>query len=197
MTFPMTTKPHLILASTSPRRSELLRELGVPFVVEGSPATEVKPDHLSPQEICQINAHRKADAVARQNRNAWVLGADTLVFLGSRIFGKPSDLTEAHAMLVALQGCVHQVITGVCILNLGRNQRHVFAESTAVRFRSLTDRDIASYHALIQPLDKAGAYAIQDHGERIVESIEGSHSNVVGLPVERLRSVFDQLGIRS
>lgn len=186
-----------ILASGSPRRSELLRELGLRFRVQTSPATEIQPGHLSPQEICQINAHRKADPVAQRNPEAWVLGADTLVFLEDRIFGKPTDLTQAHAMLSALQGRVHHVITGVCLLNLSQGKRHLFADSTAVRFRALSDADIASYHALIKPLDKAGAYAIQDHGDRIVESIQGSHSNVVGLPLERLKVALSELGIRS
>ncbi|MBL9170075.1 MAG: septum formation protein Maf [Verrucomicrobiales bacterium] len=185
----------LILASSSPRRSDLLRELGVDFEVQTSPADEIQPEHLSPQEICQINAHRKADAVAQRNPHAWVLGADTLVFLDHQIFGKPKDLSQAHDMLTALQGKVHHVITGVCLLNLAQRKRKVFSDTTSVRFRSLKDADIDAYHALIQPLDKAGAYAIQDHGDRIVESIVGSHSNVVGLPLERLKLAFDELGI--
>ena len=102
-----------ILASGSPRRSELLRQLNLTFRVQTSPATEIQPDHLTPREICQINAHRKAEPIAQLNPKAWVLGADTLVFLGNRIFGKPTDLAQAQEMLTQLQGQVHQVITGV------------------------------------------------------------------------------------
>lgn len=185
----------LILASASPRRSELLAELGVRFQVKKSSAREVEPAHLSPHEICLINAYRKAAAVADRHPNAWVLGADTLVFLGTSPLGKPHDAKEAKHMLAQLQGRTHHVITGVCLMNRGRRQQLLFAESTAVKFRRLTPRQIADYLALINPLDKAGAYAIQEHGDRIVQAIEGSFSNVVGLPLERLASELERLGL--
>lgn len=176
----------LLLASTSPRRSMLLGELGVPFRVVPGNAEEVSPEHLTPAEMCQVNAHRKAMVIARQHPDDVVLGADTLVFLGTRVYGKPASMEDARRMIGELQGRTHHVITGVCLAHVAANRIEVFSEITSVTFRALTEAEIDAYLALIQPLDKAGAYAIQDHGDRIVETIQGSHSNVVGLPLEAL-----------
>lgn len=184
-------KPLLILASASPRRSELMRRLGVEFRIVPSSATEINPEHLSPGEIAQINACRKAAVVSKKYPDAVVIGMDTLVALGQRVFGKPADLTEAHQMLLQLQGKTHTVYTGVC-LTLHRNGRQkVFAEQTEVTFRSLTAEQIKHYHAQVNPLDKAGAYGIQEQGDLIVHSVSGSFANVVGLPLERLRAELD------
>jgi septum formation protein len=179
--------PPFILASASPRRAELLGKLGVEFDIIASDATEVFDNQLSPRELCQLNAHRKARAVAKKNPDALVLGADTLVFLGREIFGKPRDLAEAERMLARLQGRAHQVVTGVSLMHLRARREKIFAVATDVVFRPLDAGQIRGYLARINPLDKAGAYAIQDHGELIVAEISGSHSNVVGLPVEILR----------
>ena len=178
--------PPLILASASPRRSELLRQLKVNFQVLPGNATEVVPEHLSPQEICQLNAHRKARVVAKQIPDALVLGADTLVFLDTTILGKPADRAGAHAMLALLEGRTHQVVTGVSLIHLRGHRERIFAVSTNVTFLPLTHAQINHYLDRINPLDKAGGYAIQDHGELIVSEISGSYSNVVGLPLERL-----------
>jgi septum formation protein len=178
--------PELILASSSPRRVELLRQLGMDFEVLPSNADELLDQQLSPLELCQLNAHRKARAVAKKNPDSVVLGADTLVFLGNEIFGKPENATEALKMIGQLQGRTHQVVTGVSLIRLRSHQEKIFAVSTEVRFRSLTKEQIQNYLSLVNPLDKAGAYAIQEHGELIVEEISGSFSNVIGLPVERL-----------
>jgi len=178
--------PPLILASTSPRRAELLRQLAVEFRVVPSAADEVTHEHLSPLEICQLNAHRKARAVAKKNPDALVLGADTLVFLGRQILGKPRDLADARRMIGRLQGRSHQVVTGISLIHLRAHREKIFAVSTDVLFRPLGKSQINDYLAHIQPLDKAGAYAIQDHGEWIVSEISGSFSNVVGLPLEKL-----------
>jgi septum formation protein len=185
--------PPLILASASPRRAELLRQMSLEFQVVASDATEVAPEHLSPQEICQLNAHRKARAVAKKNPDSLVLGADTLVFLDREIFGKPRDLPEAHRMLKQLQGRTHQVVTGVCLMHLRVHREGIFAVSTDVTFQPLTEDQISRYLSKINPLDKAGAYAIQEHGELIVAEISGSFSNVVGLPLERLAGEFQRL----
>ena len=176
----------LILASASPRRSELLRELGVAFEVVPSAAEEILPADLRPADICQINAYRKARAVAKHHPDALVLGADTLVCLGRDLFGKPADLNHAFQMLNALQGREHEVITGVCLMHLREHRQRVFSVSTAVRFRPLRTSDIRRYLERINPLDKAGGYAIQEDGDTIIEAISGSYSNVVGLPLERL-----------
>jgi len=178
--------PPLILASTSPRRAELLRQLAVEFRVVPSAANEVMHEHLSPLEICQLNAHRKTRAVAKKIPDDLVRGADTLVFLDGEILGKPRDLADARGMLKRLQGRTHQVVTGVCLMHLRTHRERIFAVSTDVLFRSFNDATITDYLAAVHTLDKAGAYAIQEHGEWIVSEISGSFSNVVGLPLERL-----------
>jgi len=179
--------PPLILASTSPRRSELLRELPVEFEVVAATVEEVHPGHLAPSEICRINAYRKARSVAKKQPDSLVLGADTLVCLGARVFGKPKDHAHAHEMLAQLQGRTHQVITGVCLMHLRTHRQKLFAESTTVTFRTLHADQIRRYLSKINPLDKAGAYAIQEEGDMIVKQVRGSWSNVVGLPLERLK----------
>ena len=179
--------PPLILASASPRRAELLRELGVEFQVLPGHAAEAEDDFLSPHELCQLNAYRKARVIAKKFPDALVLGADTEVCLGAEIFGKPADLAEAARMIERLQGRTHEVVTGVCLIHLRAHRQKLFAVATSVSFRSLDAAQIRDYLAMINPLDKAGAYAIQEHGTMIVEKIDGSFSNVVGLPLERLQ----------
>ena len=180
--------PPLILASASPRRAELLKLLPVKFQVLPGDVPEAAHEHLSPLEICQLNAHRKARAVAKKIPDALVLGADTLVFLDNEILGKPRNLADARRMLARLQGRHHQVVTGVCLMHLRGHRERIFAVSTDVLFHPLNARQIRDYLAAIHPLDKAGAYAIQDAGEKIISEISGSYSNVVGLPVEQLRA---------
>lgn len=179
--------PPLILASASPRRADLLRELGVEFSVLASAAEEVHQDDFTARELCLLNAYRKARVVAKQHPQALVLGADTLVYLGTKLYGKPADLADAHRMLRELSGHTHQVVTGVCLLQLNPHRSRLFAETTNVTFKVLDEAIITAYLRAIQPLDKAGAYAIQDHGDQIVVRISGSYTNVVGLPLERLR----------
>jgi septum formation protein len=179
--------PPLILASASPRRAELLKLLPVKFQVLPGHADEVAHEHLSPLEVCQLNAHRKARAVAKKIPDTLVLAADTLVFLDNEILGKPRNLADARRMLARLQGRHHQVVTGVCLMHLRHHRERIFAVSTDVLFHPLDARQIRDYLAGISPLDKAGAYAIQERGELIVSEISGSYSNVVGLPVEKLR----------
>ena len=188
--------PPLILASASPRRSELLRQLKLDFKVLPSDAAEVADEHLSPQEICQLNAHRKARAVAKQIPDALVLGADTLVFLDGEIMGKPTRLADAERMLAKLQGRTHQVVTGISLIHLRAHRERVFAVSTDVTFRPLDAGQIRDYLAKVNPLDKAGAYAIQEHGDKIVAEISGSYSNVVGLPLEKLKEELQVLQTR-
>jgi septum formation protein len=183
--------PPLILASASPRRAELLRQLNLAFEIVPSDAPETFDDYLSPLELCQLNAHRKARVVAKKIPDALVLGADTLVFLDHTIFGKPANMDKAKRMLAQLQGRTHQVVTGVCLIHLRSHHEKVFAVSTDVVFRALTPSQIDEYLAKVNPLDKAGAYAIQEKGEFIVSEISGSFSNVVGLPVEQLQAELE------
>jgi septum formation protein len=179
--------PPLILASASPRREELLRQLNLEFQILPAHVEEIAHEHLSPFEICQLNAYRKARAIAKKNPDALVLGADTLVFLDGDIFGKPRDLADAEKMLLRLQGRTHQVVTGVCLMQLRAHRERIFAVSTDVTFLPFDAKQIRDYLSKINPLDKAGAYSIQEHGEKIVAEISGSYSNVVGLPLERVR----------
>ena len=158
------------------------------FRIVPGDAAEVAHGHLSPQEICRLNAHLKARDVSEKFPDALVLGADTLVFLGSEILGKPADFADAKRMLALLQGRTHQVVTGVSLIHQRRRRERLFAVSTEVTFLRLTSEQIQEYLSKVNPLDKAGAYAIQEHGRMIVSKISGSHSNVVGLPLERLRA---------
>jgi len=185
--------PLLILASASPRRAELLQQLKLEFEIVPSDATEVFDEYLSPLELCQLNAHRKARAVAKKIPDALVLGADTLVFLDHKIFGKPENLAVAKKMLSELQGRTHQVVTGVSLIQLRAHRERIFAVSTDVMFRALTPEQIDNYLSKINPLDKAGAYAIQESGELIISEISGSFSNVIGLPIEKLNEELGQI----
>src|SRR2546423_478607 len=129
--------PPLILASASPRRAELLREAGLDFQSVPSDAPEVQPEHLTPGEICQINAYRKARAIAKEHPDSLVLGADPIVPLGLEVLGNPASLDEAHRTLAKLQGRTHEVLTGVCLVHLRAHQQRLFAVRTAVTFRHL------------------------------------------------------------
>jgi septum formation protein len=187
--------PLLILASASPRRSDLLRQLGFQFVVVPSPAEELKSGDFSAGEVAQMNAYRKARAVSKKHPDAVTLGVDTVVALGSDVFGKPASLDEAERMVTTLLGKTHQVVTGVCLIHLRGHRQRIFWEQTDVTFRTLTLPQIRQYHALVNPLDKAGAYGIQEHSGVLVESISGSFSNVAGLPMERLQTELADFGI--
>jgi septum formation protein len=183
--------PPLVLASASPRRAELLRQLGVDFQIVTSDVPEILDDQLTAREVSQINAYRKARAVAKHYPDAVVVGADTLVYLDTELFGKPISLEDAYQMLERLQGRTHQVVTAICLLHLREHRQLLFAEQTFVTFRPLDAVRIRRYLNQVNPLDKAGAYAIQEQGDLLVERIEGSYTNVVGLPVERLRTELD------
>jgi septum formation protein len=141
-----------------------------------------------------VNAFRKAHLVAAEFPEAIVLGADTLVCQGEILFGKPADLAEARQMLGRLQGKEHEVVTGVCLLRYRPYRRRIFSVVTLVEFRELSAEQIDGYLSMINPLDKAGGYAIQEHGEQLVREIHGSHSNVVGLPMERLCIELEEWG---
>ena len=186
----------LILASASPRRSDLLRQFDFEFLVVPSAVEESATENLSAGELTQLNAYRKARAVAKKHPDAVTLGVDTVVALGSTIFGKPASLVEAERMLLALQGRTHQVVTGVCLIQLRGHRQKMFCEQTDVTFRPLTAAQIRHYHMEVDPLDKAGAYGIQEKSVVLVESISGSFSNVAGLPMERLQPELAAFGIR-
>ena len=193
----MPETPILVLASTSPRRKDLLHSHGFAFEVIASPVEELNDQSLGPEKMVSENARMKALSVAKAHPHRIVLGADTVVALGGRILGKPRDLEEAAAMLADLNGREHTVHSGVCILHLAAGRETVFVETTRVRFRNLTQPERAAYHSRIQPLDKAGAYAAQDDEGAIIESYSGSFSNIVGLPMEALHMHLIPFGIQS
>jgi septum formation protein len=175
----------IILASGSPRRHELLAAAGVEFEVIPSPAEELHDASLGMARLCEENARLKAMAVAIDHQDCLVIGADTLVFLDGEPLGKPADIEEARLMLRRLAGREHQVCTGVCLVGPGEQVKG-FHQITRVGFRNLDDAAISEYLSKTQPLDKAGAYGIQDHGEMIIQNIHGAFDNVMGLPVEKV-----------
>lgn len=181
-----------ILASGSPRRKELLQQIGASFRVEASEAEELTGS-LPPPELVRRNAEAKARAVAGSHPGRWVLGADTVVALGGEIFGKPGDEDEAADMLAALSGKVHEVLTGIAWVK----GEQVFSEavSTKVSFAKMSREEIRSYVATGEPMDKAGAYALQGGAEVFIEGIEGSYSNVVGLPLHRVAALAEKAGV--
>jgi septum formation protein len=183
----------IVLASGSPRRAELLRAAGIPFDVDVAAIDEVPRTGESPVEHVVRLAREKAEVVARRKSGSPVLGADTEVVLDGLVLGKPADDGEAARMLERLSGRTHDVITGVALLAGGRTLTAV--ERTEVRFLPLTADEIAWYIRSGEPRDKAGAYAIQGLASRFVERIDGSYSNVVGLPVATVYGLLRQAGI--
>jgi len=181
----------LILASASPRREFLLREMGLSFTVVRPDNVEELTGGLTPEVLATHNAQRKARAVAGLHPHALVLGADTIVVLDGVVYGKPTDRDAAARMLGMLAGRAHEVFTGVCLAAQGHRDV-CFCERTKVWMKVLSAEQIRDYHDKVNPLDKAGAYGAQEFGATILERIEGSFSNVMGLPVERLRQVLEQ-----
>lgn len=182
-------KYKIILASNSPRRKELLGGLGIVYEVKTMPdIDESYPEGLGCEEIPMYIARAKADAyLSTMDNNELIITADTIVWLNGLVMGKPKDETEACDMLRRLSGHTHQVVTGVCITT--RNKQKCFATVTDVTFAQLSDEEIKHYVTHYKPMDKAGAYGIQEWiGFVGVQSISGSYFNVVGLPIQRLYS---------
>ena len=179
----------LILASGSPRRSEILKNAGYEFVVKPTSADESLPGGILPEDAVKLLSERKADA-AKIECSDVVLSADTVVALGDRILGKPSDKAEAFSMLRSLSGKTHSVYTGVTIKSA--EKKRVFAVKTDVLFYPLTDDEINAYIATGEPFDKAGAYGIQGRAAVFVEKIDGDYYSVVGLPLSRCSLSFSR-----
>jgi len=184
-----------ILGSGSPRRRELLGEIVNDFTVVISDSEEMESHPGGPLLLVQENARLKAKAVAQLHPRSWVLGADTLVALGETVLGKPKDMKEAYSMLRLLSGQTHEVSTGLCLINRGQNYEKSLVESSRVTFKSVNDEILEKYFQEVNPLDKAGGYAIQTRSDLIVENFEGSYSNVIGLPLELLGSWLKELNI--
>lgn len=181
----------IYLASASPRRRRLLKQMGIRFKAVPSRYHEPKIPHLGPSALARRHAREKAADVLKRLklRRAVVLAADTLVYVPKRILGKPRDLAQAARFLGSLQGRWHTVYTGValCWISGGKlRRRREWVEKTRVKLRRMSAKEISRYFKIVNPLDKAGAYAIQSADFNIVEAIRGSYSNAVGLPVETL-----------
>ena len=179
----MENRRKLILASQSPRRRYLLEQAGLVFDVVPSAIDEAAIPAGAPEPFACRLAEAKAADIARRHPGCWVIGADTIVVIGNDILGKPASTGEARRMLQALSGQTHRVITGYAVYCEAENHRHVAAVDTAVTFKSLSAEEIEWYIRTREPFDKAGAYAIQGIGTFLVRSINGSYTNVVGLPV--------------
>jgi septum formation protein len=173
----------------------LLEEAGYEFEIISPPVEEVSHDWLTLRELTICNATRKAWHVARTLPGAVVLGADTLVSIEGHVIGKPADLQEARQILRQLSGRAHVVGTAVCLCHLASEKSRTLYTLSRVEFRDLTDRAINRYVAKVNPLDKAGAYAAQGYGKEIIKRIEGSYSNVVGLPMEVTARMLRAFGI--
>lgn len=178
---------NLVLASTSPRRKDLLENAGLTFEIIASPADEIHDEAMPLATLCETNASLKARAVADMVSKKIIIGADTLVALDGKPLGKPLDLAHAAAMLRTLSNKTHQVCTGVCVIYPDGSEKS-FHEMSYVTFHPLSDEQIAHYHSLVNPLDKAGSYGAQEHAELIIAKIEGDMNNVIGLPVKKLLS---------
>ena len=176
----------LLLASASERRRELLRRAGVEFQTEIAQVQELTGAGMPARKLCLLNAQLKATEVAARFPDRIVLGADTIVSFDGRIFGKPRNAAEARAMLEELCGRIHEVLTGVCLVHRSQGKLCRFTDSTRVKFRARREVDLDDYLRSIYPLDKAGAYAAQEDHGRLIECVEGSMSNLIGLPVERV-----------
>ena len=188
------SKP-LILASQSPRRKELLALIGLPFEVDvASKFIEFTPKEIkNPQELVRANALGKVDEVKQRHTNAFVLGVDTVVSIKGETLGKPNSPAEATEMLTKLQGEKHTVWTGVSVLDTDSGKSLSFEEETEVEFFAMTAQEISDYIATGEPMDKAGAYAIQGLGTVHIRGIRGDFFNVVGLPLSRLMQTLKEM----
>ena len=185
-------KHKLILASQSPRRLELLKQNTDQFEVVPSSVEEKIDYGLRPEENVRILARAKAENVAKDYPDCWVIGADTLVTLHQEILGKPVDIPDAQRMLRRLSGKEHRVATGICVVGPDKTLEN--AVTSRVRFKSLTDEEIESYVETGEPMDKAGAYAIQGKGSFMISDFSDSKTNIIGLPLDELKELLRKAG---
>ena len=184
----------LILASLSPRRSELLKQLGLDFRILPCEVNETSPPGLRPDELVETLAARKALAAAGLLDKGIVIGADTVVALNGQVLGKPTGTSDAVEMLRQLQGTNHEVYTGVALVDAGRREILIDHEQTRVYFKPLEEIEILRYVSTGEPMDKAGAYAIQGLAAMFISRLEGCYTNVVGLPLAKLSEMLRQFG---
>ena len=185
----------IILASASPRRKELLEKIGLKFEVEPSNYAEDMHSRLNPDELARAISLGKARAVASKHKNAIVIAADTFIVFRGKIMGKPNTEAKARKMLMTLKGKSHSVITGFTIMDTEENKVLTKSVETVIHIKKLTPKEIDAYVKSKEPLDKAGAYAIQGLGSVIVERIEGDYFNVMGLPLSALAEGLKEFGV--
>lgn len=190
-----TSPPSIVLASASPRRRELLAGIGLSFVVEPAQFEEAGVDAPTPEEWVKAVARGKAAEVAARHPDALVIGADTAVLVDGEVLGKPKDAADAYRMLRLLSGRTHRVVTGVALIRRNQQRERLHVESTDVTFGPLDDDQIQRYIATGEPMDKAGAYGIQEYGATLVRAVKGCYFNVVGLPLYSLAQMLREFGV--
>ena len=190
---PETALQPLILASGSPRRRHWLEAMRIPFELQAPAVDETPLLDEDPMDLVLRLAELKAEVIARKNPGRWVMAADTTVAVDHHTLNKPVDVEDAVRMLTLIQGRAHQVHTGFCLRK--NDEVHSFVDTAQVRFRPMTEDQIRWYVATREPMDKAGSYAIQGIGALFIEGVEGSFSTVMGLPVERMGTLFLELGV--
>jgi len=188
--------PRLILASASPRRRALLAEAGYVFAAVAPEVDETAPEGTPPEQVALDLARRKARAVAERRRDGVALGADTVVALNGATLGKPVDRADAIAMLGRLAGSRHAVLTGVCVMDAATGREEADCVRTWVTMKPMSRAQIEAYVDSGEAYGKAGSYAIQETADRYVERVEGSFSNVVGLPMERTAEMLAAFGVK-
>ncbi|MDE1860757.1 MAG: septum formation inhibitor Maf [Candidatus Micrarchaeota archaeon] len=188
--------PKIILASNSERRAGILRQLGIKFEIMPSGVDEASVQRSSPRAYVRKLATLKAAAVSKAVSEGIVIGVDTVAYIDGRILGKPRDNADAAAMLALLDGKVHSIFSGVCVVNRHSGKKIAQVAATKVKFRKLGKETIEWYVGTGEPMGKAGGYAIQGAGARLVEWVHGDYYNVVGLPVFKLLSILDEMGIK-
>jgi septum formation protein len=183
----------IILASKSPRRKQILEQVGLDFTVEVSDFDETQIKFKTPQEMVKKLSLEKAKIIAKKNPNAIIIGADTDVVLNNEILGKPKSKQDAVRILKLLSGKAHEVITGFTVISGNKVvTKHV---TSKVKFKKLTDAEIKAYVKTGEPMDKAGGYGIQEKGGLFIEDIQGDYSNIVGLPIFAVSEVLKQFGV--
>ncbi|HVZ12044.1 MAG TPA: nucleoside triphosphate pyrophosphatase [Patescibacteria group bacterium] len=187
----------VILASTSPRRIEIMKMLGIEFEVIGSGFDERTVDLKNPKRLVEALAYEKARLVSEKNPAAIVIGADTIVVLNKRILGKPKDVAEVRRTLRELSGTRHKIITGLAVIDSAGKREFVGSIVSSVKLKNILDKEIESYIATTEPLDRAGSYAVQGVGSMFVEEIKGDFFSIVGLPINILREKLNEFGIKT
>jgi len=192
----MKTQTKIILASTSPRRQSLLKRIIKEFKIMPSNYEEDMTLKLAPSELAKTLSHGKAAEVANR-KNGIIIGSDTFISLNNKILGKPHTPEKAKEMLKSLSGKTHEIYTGITIINTETKQEIRECEITRITFKKLTEKEINKYIETKEPLDKAGAYALQGLAKRFIIKIEGSRTSAIGLPLEKLKLILNKMGVRT